>query len=95
MKAAKILATSLATLVLLGSLADAAPKPPGGVAALFSCSAGQRAFEHESLKHGVFFHHVLEGLGGKAKDEDVARRLWEESEKLTGARFEVAGGALS
>ncbi|HEX3146582.1 MAG TPA: caspase family protein [Gemmataceae bacterium] len=50
--------------------ADAAPPPPRGVAALFSCSAGQRAFESDDLKHGIFFHHVLEGLGGKAENAD-------------------------
>jgi hypothetical protein len=50
--------------------ADSAPSPPKGVAALFSCSAGQRAFEHDSLKHGVFFHFVLEGLRGQAKDAE-------------------------
>ena len=38
--------------------ADSAPAPPKGVAALFSCSAGQRAFENDTLKHGVFFHYV-------------------------------------
>ena len=43
------------------------PDPPGGVAAFFSCSAGQRAFEDESLKHGVFFHYVIQGLKGEAK----------------------------
>lgn len=40
--------------------------PPGGVAALFSCSAGERAFEHAALKRGVFFHFVIQGLGGEA-----------------------------
>src|SRR3954452_17437885 len=40
--------------------------PPGGVAALFSCSPGERAFEHERLKHGVFDHVVIEGLKGEA-----------------------------
>jgi len=49
---------------------DTAPKPPKGVAALFSCSGGERAFEHDKLKHGVFFYHVIEGLKGKAKTED-------------------------
>ena len=49
--------------------ADNAPRPPQGVAAIFSCKAGQRAFEHESLKHGVFFHHVLTGLSGEAADK--------------------------
>lgn len=50
--------------------ADSAPRPPRGVAAFFSCSASQRAYEHPDLKHGVFFHHVLEGLRGKAKNND-------------------------
>jgi formylglycine-generating enzyme required for sulfatase activity len=43
---------------------------PKGVAALFSCSSGQRSFEADSLKHGVFFHFVLKGLGGQASNED-------------------------
>lgn len=51
-----------------GINADQAPHPPQGVAALFSCRAGQKAFEHESLGHGVFFHRILEGMQGKAKD---------------------------
>jgi WD domain, G-beta repeat len=34
----------------------------------FSCRAGERAFEHPELKHGVFFHHVLLGLQKEAKD---------------------------
>jgi hypothetical protein len=50
--------------------ADSAPRPPRGVAALFSCSAGQTAYEDERLKHGVFFHFVLQGLQGEAKDSD-------------------------
>src|SRR5947209_1505302 len=40
--------------------------PPGGVAALFSCSAGEKAYESEELKHGVFFHHIIKGLQGDA-----------------------------
>jgi uncharacterized caspase-like protein len=47
---------------------NTAPRPPAGVAALFSCSAGERAFEHEKLGHGVFFHRVLKGLEGEAKN---------------------------
>jgi uncharacterized caspase-like protein len=35
---------------------------PTGVGALFSCSAGQYAHEAKRLKHGVFFHFVLQGL---------------------------------
>lgn len=48
--------------------ADSAPRPPQGVAALFSCRAGERAFERDELKHGVFFYHVLQGLRDEAKD---------------------------
>jgi formylglycine-generating enzyme len=40
--------------------------PPGGVVAFFSCSEGEKAFEHEDLKHGVFFHYVIEALNGDA-----------------------------
>jgi TPR repeat protein len=40
--------------------------PTGGVAALFSCSKGEASFENDELKHGIFFHYVLEGLRGKA-----------------------------
>ncbi len=47
--------------------ADNAPPPPKGVMALFSCAAGQKAFENDALKHGVFFHYVIEGL----KSEDL------------------------
>jgi formylglycine-generating enzyme required for sulfatase activity len=46
--------------------ADNAPRPPSGVAALFSCRAGERAYEHAKYKHGVFFHHLLQGLKGEA-----------------------------
>lgn len=51
---------------------QAAPRPPAGVAALFSCSAGQFSYETDKLDkgHGVFFHYVLEGLRGEAKNRD-------------------------
>jgi formylglycine-generating enzyme required for sulfatase activity len=51
---------------------DTVPRPPRGIAALFSCASGQRAFETKELGggHGVFFHYVLEGLRGQAKDDD-------------------------
>jgi TPR repeat protein len=44
---------------------------PEGTAVLFSCSKGQRAFESPKAGggHGVFFHFVLEGLRGKAKND--------------------------
>jgi TPR repeat protein len=44
--------------------------PPGGVLAFFSCSEGERAFEHSDLKHGVFFHFVIEALKGAAVGPD-------------------------
>jgi hypothetical protein len=52
---------------------DNLPRPPRGTAALFSCRGGERAFETDKLGdrgHGIFFHFVLEGLRGKAKNED-------------------------
>ena len=42
------------------------PPPPGGLGLLMSCSQGQRAVEDPRLGHGVFFHHVIEGLQGRA-----------------------------
>jgi hypothetical protein len=51
---------------------DTVPRPPRGLSALFSCATGQRSFETDKLGkgHGVFFHFVLEGLRGKARNED-------------------------
>jgi tetratricopeptide (TPR) repeat protein/uncharacterized caspase-like protein len=43
---------------------------PGGTAAFFSCSAGQKAYESPDLKHGVFFNFVIEGLKGAAAGDD-------------------------
>lgn len=42
--------------------------PPKETAVLFSCSKEQRAFEHGDLKHGIFFHYVIQGLKGAAKN---------------------------
>jgi formylglycine-generating enzyme required for sulfatase activity len=41
---------------------------PANTAIVFSCAAGQQAFETDKAGggHGVFFHHVLEGLQGEA-----------------------------
>jgi formylglycine-generating enzyme required for sulfatase activity len=79
-----------------GINADSAPRPPQGVAALFSCRAGERAYEHKEYGHGVFFHHVLKGLEGEAKDADrevtfaglaayVSRRVSKDVPRLIGA----------
>jgi hypothetical protein len=48
-------------------------KPARGIAALFSCSAGQKSHESGRLGkkgHGLFFHYVLKGIGGEAVNED-------------------------
>jgi hypothetical protein len=45
------------------------PPPPKGVAALYSCSKGQKSFESDKLGHGVFFHYVIEGLKGEAANK--------------------------
>jgi formylglycine-generating enzyme required for sulfatase activity len=43
---------------------------PEGILALFSCSAGQQSYEYPDVKHGIFFHHVLEAWKGGADDGD-------------------------
>jgi hypothetical protein len=73
------------------------PRPPAGVAALFSCSAGESAYESPKLKHGVFFHYVLEGLRGKAVAEGEV--TWDDLQKYVRRRVSrdvaaiVGGGA--
>jgi TPR repeat protein len=48
---------------------DSLPRPPRGTAVLFSCKSGERAFETPKLGHGVFFHHVIRGLKGEARNK--------------------------
>jgi formylglycine-generating enzyme required for sulfatase activity len=43
---------------------------PRGLLLLTSCGEGQVAFEEPQFGHGVFMHFVLDGLAGKAADED-------------------------
>ena len=45
-------------------------KPPKGTAALFACKAGEKSYESAKFGggHGAFFHYVLEGLRGEAKN---------------------------
>lgn len=66
------------------------PPPPGGTAAFFSCSAHQQAFEDKDLKHGVFFHHVIQGLKGDA-DVGNAKRPADGQITLT----ELSGSVAS
>lgn len=44
-------------------------QPAGGIAAFFSCSEGEQAFEHPELGHGVFFNFVIDGLRGGAAQQ--------------------------
>jgi formylglycine-generating enzyme required for sulfatase activity len=50
---------------------DNLPRAPKGTGALFSCASGERAYETDKLGkgHGVFFHYVLQGLKGAAKNK--------------------------
>ena len=51
-------------------LVAALEKPPEGISLLMSCGPGQFAREDATLGHGVFIHFILEGLSGKAADEE-------------------------
>lgn len=70
---------------------------PEGVAALFSCKSGEFAHESERLKHGLFFHFVLQGLRGGAKNgrgevtwsglaEYVTEKVAEDAEEVLGEK---------
>ncbi|MDA1230842.1 MAG: SUMF1/EgtB/PvdO family nonheme iron enzyme [Planctomycetota bacterium] len=51
------------------------PEPPGGVAAFFSCSRGQKSYEHPDLGHGIFANFIIEAFGGKGdldKDGEIS-----------------------
>ncbi|MFK7767089.1 MAG: tetratricopeptide repeat protein [Mariniblastus sp.] len=54
-----------------GSMADL-PQPPAGTATFVSCSQSQLAYERqtEGRANGVFFHAIIDGLGGSAAGED-------------------------
>lgn len=54
--------------------------PPGGVMAFYSCSPSQFAYEPEELKHGVFFHYLIEGLRGAADLDGDGEVIREELE---------------
>jgi formylglycine-generating enzyme len=53
---------------------------PRNTAILFSCSARQQALETEKAGggHGVFFHHVIEGLQGRASDLETGDVCWDD-----------------
>src|SRR5271157_3152132 len=58
-----------------GGIPFAPPPVPASVAALFSCSDGEVAWDDADLGggHGVFFHYVIEGLKGAADQENGNR----------------------
>jgi formylglycine-generating enzyme required for sulfatase activity len=63
-----------------GVVGDRVESLPRGMAALFSCSPGQRSFETDKAGggHGVFFHFVLEGLRGKAGKAETGEVTWNQ-----------------
>lgn len=36
--------------------------PPPGVFSLFACSPNERGYEEKKVGHGLFFHHIVQGL---------------------------------
>lgn len=63
-------ATDHSTVSLAGS--QNLPNPPAGMAAFFSCSSGQLAYERTDGRkvNGVFFHSIIRGIGGAAAGKD-------------------------
>ena len=53
--------------------ADALKTPPRGAMLLTSCRPGDKSYEEAGLAHGVFMHFVLQGLSGKADQEQGNR----------------------
>lgn len=51
-------------------------EPPGGTVALFSCSKGEISHESGQHKRGFLFHHVIEGLSGKAANKKTGEVTW-------------------
>jgi hypothetical protein len=43
---------------------------PNKLALFFAAQSGHRSYESRKLRHGIFTHYLLEGLRGKAADED-------------------------
>ncbi len=63
-------------------------KLPKGLAAFFSCQAGEEAFEHGRLGHGIFFHFLIKGLQGGAVNRQKKVTLSSLKEYV---RSEVSG----
>jgi len=50
----------------LSGISRSLVSPPEGILVLASCKEGEKSWEHDEFKHGVFVHYLLEGLSGKA-----------------------------
>ena len=70
---------------------------PAGMAVLFASSAGQRSFEVDTLKHGLFSYYVIRGLRGEAANREgeitwddlvayVRRQVFRQSPQLVNTR---------
>lgn len=64
--------------------------PPEGVVALFSCAAGQQAYEWPEFQHGIFFYQVLQAWNGGDKSLTLDQLIADaKSETTTFARLHV------
>jgi tetratricopeptide (TPR) repeat protein len=70
---------------------------PKGLVAFFSCGVGEKSYEDAELKHGVFFHHLLQGWRGAAANEDgevTLERLVAYTRKETKKYTHLKRGAI-
>ena len=55
-------------------LVESLQTPPEGTLTLASCAADQISWEEDQFGHGVFMHFLMEGLAGKADQEERGNR---------------------
>ncbi len=73
---------------------DRAGEVPEGIAALYSCSAGQKSYYDPELKRAIFFEHLIRawrgeyGQGGSLTLDDVFRQVCNKT-KLHADRLEA------
>lgn len=58
-----------------GDFVSSLKRPPAGLLLISSCGERQTALEDADFGHGVFMHFVLDGLRGKAANDDGAVTL--------------------
>jgi tetratricopeptide (TPR) repeat protein len=84
--------------VSLDSLSGTKKMPlPKGLVAFFSCGVGEKSYEDAELKHGVFFHHLLQGWRGEAANADgevTLERLVAYTRKETKKYTHLKRGAI-